>query len=103
MINDTKSLIDILNAPAPFDKDQKRFQITDLLLQELYDARESGDTEPAIQGSPSKDIIEPDFASQVTDTMSQIQNNIEDEQLRAVMKVIMSSAEELKNPRGPRA
>ena len=70
VINNTESLIDILNASAPFDKDQKRFQIADSLLQELYDARQCGDTEPAIQSSPSTDIIEPDFVSQITDTMS---------------------------------
>ena len=103
VINNTESLIDILNASAPFDKDQKRFQIADSLLQELYDARQCGDTEPAIQSSPSTDIIEPDFVSQITDTMSQVQNNIEDDQLRAAMKVFMSRAGELKNSSGPRA
>ena len=103
LINNTESFLDILNAPLPFDKDQKRFQIADSLLQELYDAKKSGDTEPAIRSSLSPDIIEPDFLSQITDTMSQVQNSIEDEQLREAMKVFVARAEELKNSSGPRA
>ena len=78
VINDAESLISILNTSALFEKDQKRFQIGYSLLQEQYDARLSEDTEPAILSSPSTDVMKPDFVSDITYTMFEVQNSIED-------------------------
>ena len=45
--NNAESLVDILNASAPFDEDQEPFQITDSVQQELCDEWVSRNTDPA--------------------------------------------------------
>ena len=97
MTNYAELLIDVQNPSRPFDEDWKDFQIADFSSQNLYDARVFSDTEPDILSSLSRDKIEPYFVSQFTDTMSHVQNSIENEQLRGSSQSLMSCAEEVKN------
>ena len=77
-VNNAEELIEMLSAPQPFDRDQKRFEIFDSSVQDLFDQEISNTAKSANKSAPDENNKKISQLTEIADMMSQTQDSVHD-------------------------
>ena len=91
------SLMNILNSPAPFDVEPSRAEVADSTIQDLFDLHQDHLSSLSTENPSSGDVSGNISVQQLTESISEIADKIDDGELQRAIEVVMSRIDTLKS------
>ena len=86
-----------LNSTAPFDKELSRSEVAAAVLNEMYDAEEPISGEASIEDNTSSETSKNISVAELTQSLSQTQDGINDSVLQHAMQAVLSRVRSIKS------
>ena len=96
LINSTVSLDEVLNSGSPFDNELSRFEISNSMLQKIFDSRVQSSEEATNDNQESQNQNSVFTLAYVTQSLSEIPDKLDEPDLRLSLAVVMSCVTDLK-------